>query len=383
MSWKILVLVIVVLAAAGIGAGVWWHLRTPGDELRLPGVVEMQEVRLGSKVGGRVKEVKTAEGKVVAAGDELVVFALPELEAQRKQLKAKLDLATADWEKAKNGPRPEERRAAAAAFESANARWDRMIAGPRQEEIDQAASELEASRVDLQLAREDCARADELYAKKNVSKAEYDAARAALDRSERRFDVNRSRLALLKAGNRREDIADAAAERMRFYFNYRLLEEGTRPEEIAAARAAVDDAQGKLDELDANLAEAVVTAPNRAVVEVLGVRKGDVVPPNTPVIRVLSAEDLWVKVYVPETELGKVRLGQEVKVTIDSYPGEDLDGTIIQIASISEFTPRNVQSADERKHQVFGVKVRVPDPKGILKSGMAAQVVIPLHRFEK
>jgi multidrug resistance efflux pump len=383
MSWKSLIPIIVLLLVVGAGLGLWWYQRAPSDELRLPGVVEMQEVRLGSKIGGRVAEVKTAEGEIVNAKDPLVIFATPELDAQRKQFKAKLDLAVADWEKAKNGPRPEERRSAAAAFEAADARCDRMVAGPRQEEIDQAASELEASRVDLQLAREDFKRAEELYRKPSISQAEYDAAKAALDRSQRRFDVNRSRLALFKAGNRREDIAEAAADRARFYFNYRLMEEGTRPEEIAAAKAAVDDAQGKLDEIDANLAEAVVRAPNRSVIEVLGVRKGDVVAPNTPVIRVLSAEDLWVKVFIPETELGKIRLNQPVKVTIDSYPGQELEGTIIQIASISEFTPRNVQSADERKHQVFGVKVRAPDPKGILKSGMAATVVIPMHGMDE
>jgi HlyD family secretion protein len=381
MSWKILIPVIVILVVAGMGFGLWWNLRAPSDELRLPGVVEMQEVRLGSKIGGRVVDVKTAEGEIVNANDALVIFATPELNAQRKQWQAKLDLAVADWEKAKNGPRPDERRSAAAAFEAADARWDRMVAGPRQEEIDQAASELEASRADLDLAREDFRRAKEL--RRALSQAEYDAAKATLDRTQRRFDVNRSRLALLKAGNRREDLAEAAADRMRFYSNYRLMEEGTRPEEISAAKAAVDDAQGKLDEIDANLAEAVVRAPNRAVIEVLGVRKGDVVAPNTPVIRVLSADDLWVKVYVPETELWQLHLDQPVKVTIDSYRGQELDGTIIQIASISEFTPRNIQSADERKHQVFGVKVRVPDPQGILKSGMAATVVIPLHGMEK
>jgi multidrug efflux pump subunit AcrA (membrane-fusion protein) len=94
---------------------------------------------------------------------------------------------------------------------------------------------------------------------------------------------------------------------------------------------------------------------------------------------VLRADDLWVKVYVPETELGKVRLHQEVEVTIDSYPGRTFAGTVVQVASASEFTPRNVQSADERRHQVFGIKVRVPDPQGVFKSGMAAEVILPLH----
>ena len=138
--------------------------------------------------------------------------------------------------------------------------------------------------------------------------------------------------------------------------------------------------QARVAELEVNLREQTIFAPERAVVEVLAVRPGDLVPPNTPVVRVLRAEDLWVKVYVPETELGKVRLNQEDEVRIDSYPDKVFRGVVIQVASISEFTPRNVQSVDERRHQVFGVKVRVPNPQGVFKAGMAAEVVLPLQR---
>src|SRR5262249_5565325 len=134
-----------------------------------------------------------------------------------------------------------------------------------------------------------------------------------------------------------------------------------------------------LNELDANLAEAVVRAPERLVIEILAVRKGDLVAPNQPVIRALRAMDLWVKVYVPETQMGRVKLNDEAEVTIDSHPGERFQGVIRQIAAESEFTPRNVQSPDERRHQVFGIRVYVDNPRGIFKSGMAAEVNIPLH----
>jgi multidrug resistance efflux pump len=95
-------------------------------------------------------------------------------------------------------------------------------------------------------------------------------------------------------------------------------------------------------------------------------------------VRALRADDLWVKVYVPETDLGRVRLGQKVEVGVDGYPDHRFAGTIEQIAAESEFTPRNVQSADERQHQVFGVKVRVANPEGLFKSGMAAEIALPL-----
>jgi multidrug resistance efflux pump len=161
--------------------------------------------------------------------------------------------------------------------------------------------------------------------------------------------------------------------------NYDLLLAGTRTEDVAEAEARVAEARGKLREVDATLREAAVTAPERVVVEVLAVRKGDLVPPNQPVVRVLRADDLWVKVYVPETDLAKVRLGGRAEVTLDGYPGRRFPGTVVHVAGESEFTPRNVQSVDERRHQVFGVKVRVADPEGIFKSGLAAEVLLPVE----
>jgi len=224
--------------------------------------------------------------------------------------------------------------------------------GPRPEEIRQARSDLEMAEANLRLARENFTRIETIYKQGASYRAEYDAARAARDQAVSQVGAAKAKLDLLLAGTRAEDIADAEAH--------------------------VLEMRGKLRELEANLQEAFVRVPERAVVEVLAVRKGDLVPPNQPILRVLRAEDLWIKVYVPETELGKVRLGQEVAVTIDSYPGRRFTGVVRQIASESEFTPRNVQSAEERRNQVFGVKVYVADPEGIFKSGMAAEAVFPV-----
>jgi HlyD family secretion protein len=99
---------------------------------------------------------------------------------------------------------------------------------------------------------------------------------------------------------------------------------------------------------------------------------------GTPVAKILRTADLWVKTYVPETQLGKLRLGQEVQVTMDSYPDVRFAGRVTLIGSESEFTPRNVQTVDERRHQMFGVRVKIDDPEGRFKSGMAAEVYIPV-----
>jgi multidrug resistance efflux pump len=369
------------LAAAGVaagGLGFAWPFQQSALALRVPGVVEIQEVKLASKVGGRVKQVFVHEGDLVQSGDELASFEVPELTAQRAQYQGQLQAAEADLEKALNGSRPEERAAAHAAVEAARARWQRLKAGARAEEIRQARGDLESAEADLKVAMSDLERAEQVFPTRGMARAECDKAIASRDRARGQVAASRAHLELLLAGSRPEEIDEAAAQLKQAQANYDLLRAGTRSEEIAAARARVAEARGKVQATDAQLDEASVRAPERAVVEVLAVRKGDVVQPNQAILRVLRADDLWVKVYVPETDLGKVRLNQPAEVRVDAYPGRRFAGTVMQIAAESEFTPRNVQSVNERRHQVFAVKIRVPDPEGVFKSGMAADVVLPL-----
>jgi HlyD family secretion protein len=381
---KLFTRIAMVIALLGaVGGAVWYYgpFHRDGSVLVLPGTVEIQEVRLGSKVGGRVSAVSTREGELVKAGQELVRFEAPELEAQRDQLRARLKAAEADLLKARNGPRVEDKAEAKAAYEAAQARYERVKNGWREEQKEQAKAELEAADADVVLAREEFARVDRIYQQSGgvgITRSEWDAARAARDRAAKRSNAARANYDMLMNGSRPEDIAEAAAEAARAKAAYERLENGTRPEDITAAEGQVEEIRGKLNEVETNLREAVVRAPEPAVVEVLSVRPGDLVTAGQPVVRVLRAADLWVKVFVPETDLGKVKLNQTVTVTIDSYPGRTFQGYVESIANASEFTPRNVQSADERRHQVFAIKVRVADPGGIFKAGMAAEVTVPL-----
>jgi multidrug resistance efflux pump len=365
------------LAAA---SGCWWLLGARDTEPRFQGTVEVQEVRLGSKIGGRIAEVLIREGELVPAGQVLVRLEAPELEAQREQWLARVQASSAALDRMRNGARAEDREAAEAAAEAAQARYDRLKAGSRDEDIRQAAAELKREEATLTAARRDFRR-NEFMASRNAGiPADYDSAKAEDGRSVARVAASRAHLDLLVAGSRKEDIDEAAAELKRSRANALLLQNGNRSEDIAEAEATFAEARGKLHEVEAQLREASLRAPEQAVVEVLGVRKGDLVTPNQIIVRVLRADDLWVKVYVPETDLDRVRLGHQVAVTIDGYPGKRFAGTVEYIAAESEYTPRNVQSADERRHQVFGVKVRVANPDGLFKSGMAAEVTIPQRR---
>jgi multidrug resistance efflux pump len=362
-----------------VGASFWWSTNhNASAELVLPGVVEVQEVRLGSKVGGRIADVHVLEGDVVGPGVPLVTVEVPELEAQRAQWQAKLRSDLAAVEKAKNGARREEIEAAAAEVAANEARAARMKHGYREEEIRQAQNDWLSASADLKLAEENFGRYDRLFQTGSVTQAQLDSARADFDRAKGRASATRARFDMVYKGNRPEDVAEAEAQLKQARANLDLLKAGTRHEDIEALEAQAEQTRAHLQELDANLAEAVVRSPGRSVIDTVSVRKGDLVPPGQTLVRILKADDLWVKVFIPETELGRIRLDQVVSVTVDSYPLVRFRGQVVQIATQSEFTPRNVQSADERRHQVFSAKIRVDDPKGVFKSGMAAEVTIPI-----
>jgi multidrug resistance efflux pump len=382
VTWKYIVVSGVLLATVAVGVGFFWPFGTDQMKLRLPGVVEIQEVHLGSKVGGRVKEVKVQEGDLVQPGDLLVVFDIPEVRAQLQQAQARLRLAQEDLSKALTGARPEEKDAAKAATEAARARYARMMAGPRPQEIESAQSDFDSARAEMKRSQKEMDRISDLSRRGTtgtVTKTEIDTAQALYERARDAVAAAKARLTMLQLGNRDEDKDEALAQMHQAEANERLLLAGTRSEERAMAAARVEEAQARVEELEASLKEAEVSAPERALVQVVAVRKGDLVTPNQPILRVLRADDQWVRIYVPETELGKVYIGQPAEVTVDSYPNRIFPGRVIQVSAESEFTPRNVQSPDERRHQVFGVKVRVEDPDGVFKAGMAADVILQLR----
>jgi len=179
---------------------------------------------------------------------------------------------------------------------------------------------------------------------------------------------------LLERGVIAQQQYDAAATQAKTTREALLeLERGNRPEDIAAARATLEAEQRQLGYLERQRAESLVTAPAAGVIESMDLRPGDLVGPNQPVARMLEPSQLWVRVYVPEPQLGRVRVGQKAALTVDTFPKREFPGKLVEIRTQSEYTPRNVQTLDQRMDQVFGVKVAI-DPTPELKPGMAATV---------
>jgi HlyD family secretion protein len=346
------------------------------NDLIFSGTIETREIRVGSKAGGRVLEVLVVEGQEVQAGQPLVKFDIAELQTQLSQAQARVEQQRARLLRLERGARPEEKAQARAATEAARATLEAVRNGPRPEEIAQARASVAAASAEVNSAEAEFKRMERLRETGDISRQDFDTAKFRHDNMRARLQAEQERLRLLLSGSRQEDIRAAEERFKQAQEAENLVLAGPRSEEIADARAQLNEAMAGVEQIKVQLAEGEVTAPANSVVEVVSVRPGDLLTPNQPVARLLERDQIWVRIYIPEPQLGLVKVGQRAQIVVDTFPKEPFDGTIEQINSEGEFTPRNIQSRDERAHQVFGVKVRIDNREGKLKPGMAADVTI-------
>jgi membrane fusion protein YbhG len=311
-----------------VAVTLWATHRGPNrSELLASGTVEATEAQLGFQVTGRVQSIAVREGDPVRAGAELASLDRAEAQARREQAEAQ---------------------AAGAA-----AQLLELERGSRSEEIAQARAARDAAQDRFTDAQRDLERTTRLKEGGAVSQE-------ALDKAQVAVDVTRNQL------SQAED-------------QWKLLSAGPRREKIEAARAQLDQARAGERALDAMLATMVVKAPFDGVVTVRHREPGEIVPAGSPVLTVLNRDDRWVRIYVPENRLGAVRIGLAATIASDTYPGKSYPGTVSFISSEAEFTPKTVQTTEERVKLVYAVKVRVTgDPGHDLKPGMPADVRLRL-----
>jgi len=362
-KWPILLLVAIALVAATAYSEGWFRKDTG---LQSSGTVEARNIRVGSKIGGRIDQVLVREGDSVEPGQVLVTF-------DDKELAAALSESHAASDKAARGFRSEEIAEARAAAAQAKAEYEQRKNGYRVEDVDSAKADLDRATADETRAHLDFDRYDALAKKDLISKQQLDGAEANWKMSLAQKQSAQQRLDQQKRGYRAEEIAAAEARYHQTQATLEKFEHGSRPEDIAAARAAL-----AMDE--ARYRERQVLAPTAATVEVLDVRPGDLIAPNTPIATLLERDQIYVRVYVPETQYGRVKVGQKAEIRVDSFPKEVFQGAVEQINQQAEFLPRNVQTREERVHQVFGVKVRIDDPSHRVLAGMAADVTLSMAK---
>ena len=304
------------LFAAGCSNG------NSGD-LFASGTVEATEAQLGFQAVGRIEAVRVQEGDSVATGDTLAVL-------DRAEARARMDQASAQ-------------------SQAARALLQELQSGSRPEEIAQAEAAHNAALEQLLDADRDLARARTLFDGGAISQE-------ALDKAYLACEVAQSR--------------KRQAEE-----SLKLMREGPRRERIEAQRASYLQAEAAVSTMEAVLANMVIRAPFDGVVSVRHREPGETVPLGSPVVALLNRQDRWIRIYIPEAAIGAVRLGQAATISCDTYPDRSFQGEVVFVASQAEFTPKTVQTTEERVKLVYAVKVRITDdPEYVLKPGLPADV---------
>lgn len=324
MTRKVIIgaVIVAVIAAAVVIA----RFRTAAEPgiLKLSGTIEVTSVVLSFKVGGRLAERMVDEGQSVQVGQVIGRLENDELKEER------------------NGRSAEERASKASVAD--------LMAGSRREEIAQSEAILARMKSDSERLSKDAARSEELFKREVIPLKDLEAARAGRD-------------------------AAAAAVREAEQ-RLKLLRSGPRPDAVRQAQAKAEGASAGRALAETRLSQSVLTSPVSGLVLAKHSEAGEMLAPGAPVVTVGKLDEVWLRGYIPESDLGRVKIGQSARVKVDSWPGRSFEGRIGFISSEAEFTPKNVQTEKERVKLVYRIKITLPNTKGELKPGMPADAVI-------
>jgi HlyD family secretion protein len=290
------------------------------------GTIEATEVTISSQVTGIVQKILKDEGSQLFTGDTILTIDKETLELQHRQ--------------------------AVAAQEMAKAQYDLLVKGARKEDIAQAEEGLKQAEVNYNLAKSDKERMENLFRSHAVTEKQYDDA------------VAKYQVAMAQYNTAKESLAK--------------ISHFARPEEIIQARANYERSAAMVHLVEKNIRDCTVTSPINGFIVKKFVEAGEMVSIMSALVKVADLTIVELSVYISETDLGKVKLGQKVEVTVDSFKNKIFEGDVIYISPEAEFTPKNIQTKDERTKLVFELKIRIANPNFELKSGMPADAKIIL-----
>jgi len=367
------ILIPLVFVAAAIVSWLYWQ-QTRARPLVVSGFVEADQIRVGSRIGGRVADVLVSEGKRVRPGDPLLSIDSFDLHERLAEARARLAAYASEHARLAAGYRPEEVAQAQAKRDQAAATLDKLLAGPRKREIEIARERLNIAQANLELAQSDYDRVVRLRDEASAAKTEFDQAVRGLKRARAEVATAEQEIALLEEGSRVEDIAAARATLAEADQALKLMTEGFRKEDIAQAAAQVEAGKAQVAVIEAQMEELTVLAPCDCIVEAVDLRPGDLIGANAPSLTLIDVSRMWVRTYVPEAHLSRVHLGDRLQIRVDSYPDRWFAGRVVFIATDGEFTPRNIQTPEERSKQVFRLKIVLDEGIELLRVGMGADV---------
>jgi HlyD family secretion protein len=295
-------------------------------ELRASGTIEATEIRVSAKANGEIVAMSVNEGTQVKKGDMIGRIDSSMLQLRKKQAEAGVILA--------------------------EAQLSLLIKGARKEDIKQAEEQVVQARENYRQAKEDFERMENLYKTGSITTKQFDDAKT-------RFSVAQAQL----------NVAEQALSK---------LKNLARPEDIQMAEAQLEQAKIALALLEKQISDCTIISPIDGTITHKLVETGEFAAIGTPVAVIADLSLMSVTIYVSEADLGAIRIGQEAFVTIDTFPSKQFPGAIAYISPQAEFTPKNIQTKEERIKQVFGVKIELPNPDGILKAGIPADAEIPI-----
>jgi HlyD family secretion protein len=391
MRKRIVIVVLVLLAA--LGAYLLFSDRAgknANDQIIVSGNIELTEVNIAFKTSGRLIERTVDEGDVVKKGQLIARLDRDQLLAQRDREAAGLQSANSQlaqaetalaWQKGNQAAELEQRKAELA---SNAARLQELKSGSRPQEIQEAKAAVDSAQSEFDRAKRDWDRAQTLYKNDDISTAQYDQYRNRWENAEAMLKQTKERQGLVLAGPRIEQIEAASAQVDRARAALKMTESNAleikrREQELPLRRSEIARAAASVAMIESQLADTLAYSPVDGVVLVKAADVGEVLAAGTTIVTIGDIDHPWLRAYVNETDLGRVKLGTKAKITTDSYPGKEYDGHVSFISSEAEFTPKQIQTKEERVKLVYRIKIDLQNPEHELKSNMPADAVLRLR----
>jgi HlyD family secretion protein len=390
---RIFLIIILLLVLGGVAAGVLksgWFNRGNDSRLAVSGNLELTQVDISFKVPGKLVELNVDEGSWVKKGMVIARIDREQVEKQHNRDEAGVNSAESQlaqgqtsiqWQRQTLESDIALRRAE---LRAAQAQLDQLLAGSRPQEIQQARAAVADAKAQHDQAQADWERAQELFKNDDISKQQYDQYRTRLDSTAAALRQAEERLGLVVEGPRKEDIEAARAQVARAQAAIQASEANRfelkrREEDLGVRRAEVNRARAQVAITQTQINDTVVIAPIDGVVLVKSAELGEVLAAGTTVVTIGDIDHPWLRAYINETDLGRIQLGQPAKLTTDSYPGKTYPGRISFISSQAEFTPKQIQTREERVKLVYRIKIDVNNQNHELKSNMPVDAEIQLN----
>lgn len=380
-----------IVLAGGIIFYYWqFHSREiPESTIQVSGNIEVTTIDVAFKISGKIDKRLVDEGDIVKEGQLIATLEHKDLLAQKAKAGATLETARSrlpalekniDYQ---DQATTQEISQAQAAVENAQARLQQLLDGSRPQEIQSAKAGVDQALADMEKKKADMDRAKKLYQDKYIAAQDWDAAKTAYDMAVANYKKAQENYDLVVEGPRKEEIAAGRAQLEQSQAALRLakthrIQIDVLKKELATAQGQVKEAASALEVIQTQIEYSNLYAPTSGVVLVKNAEPGEFVVPGGAVVTLGQIEKPWLKAFINESDLGRVKLGQKVSVTTDTYPGKEYPGKVTFISSQAEFTPKNVQTAKERVKLVYRIKVGLENPQNELKPGMPADAQIQI-----